>query len=222
MGFGGFFNYDRPGPGISKGQPKKKAFFAFFELWARNFWKLVPVSLVYSLMRILIVPTGLAEAGMTNVARNTALDKHSFGVSDFFSTIKKNWKQALPIGFVDVLVCFGSLYYLVDGTVVFGEYASTVKIIWCVLALIYAMVRVYLYPIMVTVELPMGALLKNSLILTVLKPGRALPVILIAGFLCLVCVVADLVVVPLFMYSIVAFSAAFFTQPVIEKYLIRA
>lgn len=181
-----------------------------------------PAPVLIALVVVSILLMGPATAALSYATLNCAWDRPGMFWAGFWSALKENWKQALPIGIVDVLVCFGTLYYLVDGSVVFGAYASAVKIVWCVLGLIYAMVRVYLYPIMVTVELPMGALLKNSLILSVLKPGRALPVILIAGFLCLTCVVADLVIVPLFLYSFVAFSAAFFTQPVIEKYLIQA
>ena len=101
MGVGGFFNYEKPGPGVSKDAPKKKLFFAFLEVWFRNFWKLSLVSLVYSLMGLFLIPCGLAEAGMANVCRNLARDKHSFGLSDFFATIKKNWKQGLIVGMID-------------------------------------------------------------------------------------------------------------------------
>lgn len=181
-----------------------------------------PGALLAALLVVSILLTGPATAALSYATLNCAWDRPGMFWAGFWSALKENWKQALPIGIVDVLVCFGTLYYLVDGSLVFGAYATTVKIVWCVLGLIYAMVRVYLYPIMVTVELPLGTLIKNSLILSILNPGRPLAVILIAGFLCLTCVVADLVVVPLFLYSFVAFSAAFLTQPVIEKYLIRA
>ena len=108
-----------------------------------------------------------------------------------------------------------------DATAVFGGLGSVLKVIWCVLMLIYGLIRVYLYPIMVTVELPLGALIRNSLILSILKLWRPLAVIAIGAVLCFMCVAADLVIVPCFLYSFVAFSAAFLTQPVIEQYLIH-
>ncbi len=104
MGAGGFFNYEKPGPGIKKDGPQKKGFFVFFEIWFRNFWKLITVNFMYSIFKVLIIPAGFAEAGMTNVARNLARDKHSFGVSDFYETIKKNWKQALPAGIINTVI----------------------------------------------------------------------------------------------------------------------
>lgn len=179
-----------------------------------------PAAVLVVLMVISILLMGPATAALSYATLNCAWDRPGLFWAGFWSAWKENWKQSLPIGIVDVLACFVTLYYLVDGTVVFGELGSVLKVVWCALMLIYCMIRVYLYPVMVTVELPMGALIKNSMILSILKPWRPLVVILIAAALCLLCVVADLVIVPCFLYSFVAFSAAFFTQPVIEQYLI--
>lgn len=180
-----------------------------------------PGALLVALLVMSILLMGPATAALSYATLNCAWDRPGMFWMGFWSAWKENWKQSLPIGIVDVLACFGTLYYLVDGTAVFGEFGSVLKVVWCVLMLIYCMIRVYLYPIMVTVELPMGALIRNSMILAILKPWRPLVVILIAAVLCLLCVVADLVIVPCFLYSLVAFSAAFFTQPVIEEYLIK-
>ena len=108
-----------------------------------------------------------------------------------------------------------------DGVTAFGNLGAVLRILWLFLVLIYAMVRVYLYPVMVTVELPFGALLRNCLSLALLKPWRPLLVILIAAVLGIGCMLADLVLVACFLYSFVAFSAAFLTQPMIEKYLLN-
>ncbi len=48
MALFGLFNYSKEGPGISKNEPKKRTFVVFFETFFRNFWKFIPVSLVYS------------------------------------------------------------------------------------------------------------------------------------------------------------------------------
>lgn len=181
-----------------------------------------PGAVLVALLIVSILLMGPATAALSYATLNCAWDRPGMFWAGFWSAWKENWKQSLPIGLVDVLACFGTLYYFVDGTIAFGSFAPVLKVVWCIFMLIYCMIRVYVYPIMVTVELPMGALIKNSMILSILKPGRPLSVILITAVLCLMCVVADLVIVPLFLYSFVAFSAAFFTQPVIEKYLIKA
>ncbi len=103
-GFFGLFNYEKEGPGISKNAPKKHGFIVFFETFFRNFWKFITINLVYSLISLPLFTNGLANVGITHVARNTARDKHSFGLSDFFDTIKKNKKQALIAGIINTLV----------------------------------------------------------------------------------------------------------------------
>lgn len=180
-----------------------------------------PGAVLAALLIVSILLLGPATAALSYATLCCAWDRPGMFWAGFWAAWKENWKQALPVGLVDVLVCFATLYYLVDANAVFGQFGVVMKIVWCIFMLIYGMIRVYLYPIMVTVELPLSALVKNSLILSILKPWRPLVVLLIGAVLCLTCVVADLVVVPLFLYSFVAFSAAFFTQPVIEQYLIK-
>lgn len=103
-GFFGFMNFEKAGPGISKNAPKKKTIVVFFEAFFRNFWKFLSINLVYNLISIPVITNGLAASGITNVARNIALDKHSFGLSDFFDTIKKNFKQALGAGIINFII----------------------------------------------------------------------------------------------------------------------
>ena len=164
---------------------------------------------------------GPATAALTYSALNCAWDRPGMFWPGFWEAWKLNWKQALPIGLLDVFAGFATIYYLVDGNAVFGALGGTVKLIWAVLMLLYGFVRVYLYPIMVTVELPFGALLKNSLILALVKPWRPLLVLAVSTVLVGLCIVADIVLVPCFLYSMIAFMAAFLTQPVIEKYLMK-
>ena len=103
-GFFGLFNYEKEGPGIDKNAPKKHGFVIFFETFFRNFWKFIPINLVYCLVNVPVITNGFANVGITHVARNTARDKHSFGLSDFFDTIKKNKKQALIAGIINSVV----------------------------------------------------------------------------------------------------------------------
>ncbi len=161
MGVGGFFNYEKPGPGVSKDAPKKKMFFSFLEVWIRNFWKLCLVSLVYTLMSLVIIPSGLAEAGMANVCRNLARDKHSFGLSDFFTTIKKNWKQALPVGIINAvitgLLCYALYFYSITSGILpvlaFG--------VCFVCLMVFTFMKYHLWLILITFKLPAKKIYKN-------------------------------------------------------------
>ncbi len=163
MGLSGFFNYNKPGPGISKDEPKKRAFFVFFETWFRNVWRLLPSGLLYVLMSILLLPSGLGSAGMTHLARNMARDKHSFGVSDYFETIKKNWKQALPLGIINVVVTAAVLiagityYRAFEG---FGGMFGAGLMIS--LFFIISVMKYYVWLIVITFKMPIKKIFKNS------------------------------------------------------------
>ena len=162
-GFFGLFNYEKEGPGISKNAPKKKTFVIFFETFFRNFWKFITVNLVFGILSIPQITSGFASVGLTHVARNTARDKHSFGLSDFFDTIKKNWKQALPAGIINTLVyliIFFDIYFFFTST------KGILNIIGLGIALsifvIFTMMNYFLWTLMITFKFTLKQIYKNS------------------------------------------------------------
>lgn len=162
-GFFGLFNYEKEGPGISKNAPKKKTFIVFFETFFRNFWKFITINLVYGIISLPQITSGLASAGFTHVARNTARDKHSFGLSDFFDTIKKNWKQALGAGIINTLVYaliifdIGFFYISVKG--VFGVIGLGLMLSVLV---IFTMMNYFIWTLMITFKFKLKQIYKNS------------------------------------------------------------
>lgn len=163
MAFFGLFNYAKEGPGIAKDAPKKKTFFVFFETFFRNFWKFIPINLVYSLISIPVLTIGLANAGLTNVARNTARDKHSFGLSDFWDTIKANWRQALPVGIINTIIyallVFDIYFFYVSS---FG-YLSPIGIgISIALLVVFYMMNFYIWTMMITFNFTIKQIYSNS------------------------------------------------------------
>ena len=76
----------------------------------RKFWKLIIASLLWAVTCIPIVTKGWADAGLTFITRNFSREKHAFIKEDFFETIKKNRKNALTIGILNLIVT-GILFY---------------------------------------------------------------------------------------------------------------
>lgn len=162
MALFGFFNYNKEGPGISKNAPKKRTFIVFFETFFRNFWKFIPISLVYSAISLPLLTSGLASAGMTNVARNTARDKHSFGLSDFFETIKKNWKQALPAGIINTLIYAVLLFdawFFYNGE---GMIAQIGLGITFAMLFIFTVMNFFIWTLIITFKFTLKQVYKNS------------------------------------------------------------
>ena len=109
----GLFNYNKEGPGVAKNAPKKRAFFAFMEIYGRKFWKLAIAGLLWAVTTLPIVTKGWADAGLTFITRNYSREKHAFIKEDFFETIKKNRKNALIIGIINLVVTAILIYNLV-------------------------------------------------------------------------------------------------------------
>ena len=222
MAKGGFFDYDKFGPGVKKDGPQKKTIFVILEIWLRNFWKLITVNFIYCFLKLLIIPSGLADAGMTNVARNLARDKHSFGISDFYDTIKKNWKQALPAGiiniFITALLGFAIYFYCYGKDVwsIIGFGFSTA------LFVVFTFMKYHVWLIVITFKLKLSQIYKNSFLFVFvnLKSNFIISIVTIL----LYGAVATLLLIPYYIAWIFAFLIAVLVLPglvnIIKQYLI--
>ena len=161
-GFFGLFDYSKEGPGIEKDAPKKKTFVIFFETFFRNFWKFITINIVYWLISLPIFTNGLANVGITNVARNTARDKHSFGLSDFFETIRKNLKQSIIAGIINTIV-FGFLIFdIYFFSVLKGGFGVIGSGISLALLVTFIMMNFYLWTLIITFNYTLKQAYTNS------------------------------------------------------------
>ncbi len=167
-GFFGFLDFTKEGPGIKKDAPKKKAFFVFFETFFRNFWRFILINVVYVILSLPIITHGMTSAGLTNVTRNIARDKHSFGLSDFFETIRKNLKQSIIVGVLNTVITavIGFAVYNYFFSYVNAETQSTFYLagfaISLCIAVIFAIMQFYIYTLMITFDFKIKALYVNS------------------------------------------------------------
>lgn len=165
-GMFGFMNFEKEGPGISKNAPKKKPFILFFETYFRNFWKFIPINIIYILLLLPVVSSGLSNAGLTHVTRNIARDKHSFGLSDFFETIRKNSKQGLTVGIINfvvtALIIYGVWFYN-ELNLQTQSVLSFAGLSLCFLFLaIFNTMKYYIYTLMITFKYKVKTLYINS------------------------------------------------------------
>lgn len=158
-----FYRYDKEGPGVRKDAPKKKTFFAFFETFFRYAWKLMPTSFVYWVIGL--VPCGFSAVGMTYVTRSISRGKHTFGLSDFFSAIKKNLKQAIVIGLINNIMLFFMLlairfyYYMALD----GQTVGVIALGFSVFILLYfSVMKFYIWFMVITFNLKTSQIYKNS------------------------------------------------------------
>lgn len=160
-------DYNKPGPGVDKNAPQKKSFVVFFEIYFRKFWKLMVANLLYVLVSLPVVTAGLAHAGLTYITRNFSREKHAF-TSDFFDIIRRNWKQALPVGIINTIVggciAYAIWFYYHASAQLTGQIFLAIIL---VIALVYIFMRYYIYMLMVTFRFSLKQLYKNSMIMAI-------------------------------------------------------
>lgn len=61
MGLFSYKSYYKPGKGVEKDAPEKNAFFKFFELYGRKFWRFIQVNFIYLIVLLPILMTVYAE-----------------------------------------------------------------------------------------------------------------------------------------------------------------
>ncbi|MDD2362122.1 MAG: DUF624 domain-containing protein [Oscillospiraceae bacterium] len=181
-GFFGLFDYSKPGPGVQKDGPKKKSFVIFFEIFTRKFWKLITVNLLYVLFSLPVVTVGLANAGLAYVTRNFAREKHAFVYADFVDTIKKNWKQALIIGLINLVVTIILIFDIVfffNGEKEILGYVMLALILS--IYLIFSFMKYYMHIMVITFKLTIKQIYKNSFIFATAGLLRNLMLFIIFG-----------------------------------------
>lgn len=265
MAFLGIFgNYDKPGPGVSKDEPKKAAPVRFFEIFARKFTKLVQVNLIfaipvtvalvlmflifmalsaafggyippkYFLMYIVPLPIIIVapfQAGITYVTRNFVREEHAFVWSDFWTSVKNNWKLFLLNGLLTyvayMLLSFAITYY-------YSETASQpffyVPLFLCLFVSVILVFAQYYLPVMfITFDLKFFQAYKNALIFSIAGLFRNVFLTVIFGAFLFVfinfvpllyAIMILLALYVLLLFSLPSYLVNFTVYPLIEKYLI--
>ena len=150
--------------------PVSAALYAIYGLQgpAMHFSTVSYILLALSLLTLFTF--GLTNVGTTYILRNLARGDAVFMWSDFWYAIKRNWKQGILIGILDILFSFLSVfnirYYFLalNDTFINGImfYLSLAMLI------LWFYMRFYMYLLLVTFDLSIPKILKNSLIFSII------------------------------------------------------
>ncbi len=221
-----FTNYNDSGSGVAKKAPQKKPFFRFIDAFVNKFWVLLQINLIYVLFCLPIVTFGPATAAMTTLMRNIYLERPQFIFHDFWQAFKKNFKQSVVIGIVDIL----AIVLAVFAFIFYTPYLDTEDNYWLYCALtmaaevIFLMINFYIYPQIVALNLRMPAIIKNSVILAFVNiKGNliTLAVFIIYAMLFLFFPPVMAVVSVVFPFAFMALVSIFCCYPAIQKLIIN-
>ncbi len=223
----GFYSYRKAGSGVQKGGPRKKPFFLFWEIFGAKFWKFFEINLIYTLFCLPVVTFGPATAAMTQIMRKFYLGDPIFVFHEFKAAFKKNFKQGLIIGIIDLfliaLLVFDINFYV---ALLQQEADMSMRLMLALslaMGFFVIMMHFYIYPQIVTLDLNLRQIIKNSFILMVVGFKRsfiaffswgALVVLMVLGF------PYTVLVLPFLPVAWMSFIATFCAYPVIQKHII--
>lgn len=179
-----------------------------------------------------ILTYGLQKVGSIYVTRGLVRGDSVFILSDYFYAMKKNIKQAIPLGIID---CAAISVLVFDFIYLYNSPANSLNnFMYCMIIaifIIYTIMRFYLYLMVVTFNIKLRKAFKNALIFTVLGIKRNLMALLglaiitgLSALLIILLVPMGLVVVmvlPLIFYlATSSFIYTYAAYPVIKKYMI--
>lgn len=122
---------------------------------------------------------GPATAGVTYILRNYVKEEHAWIWSDFKDTFKANFKQSLIVYGINVIALVvmyvAIMFYAQQGGVI-----GALRYLLYMVAIVFAMMNMYIYPMMVTFNLSLKDLYRNSFIFAVGKfPSNFLILVLV-------------------------------------------
>ena len=248
-----FYNYENSGAGVAKNAPKKKPFFRFWEQFFLKFWKILLVNIIYFVFSGLILALfgfilsfetgnvyflllaapvligfGPATAASMQVMRKFVLEKPIFVFDEFKKAYKDNFRQALAVGIFDVLFiavfAYGASFYsqILENAPTTENYILI--IISTAIAVYVFLAHFYIYLEIVSLTLPLGKIVKNAVLLTIMGIKvniiNFLVSLLFFGAIYLLLPYSSLFL-PVIPMGWLMFLYAFNCYPVIQKYIVN-
>lgn len=186
----------------------------------------------YGISALSLLTFGLVNVGTAYILRNIVTGEPVFAWHDFWYAVKRNYKQAIIFGAIDVIInvilCF-NLYSLITDTAKF--FASMLFWSTVVLFVVFFFMRYYIYIQMVTFKLSIFKMIKNALIFALLGFKRNIlaflgTILLVVfefaflvgwgGILISVAVIAPLTI----LFSTLAFMKVYAAYPKMKQYMI--
>ncbi len=196
------------------------------------YWLLIILS-AFVMTGMLLIVFGPLQAAFSSMYRNYARGYNSFYWQDFVKSFKGNWKQSLINSLTSIIVTLILVLNIVFyATVYTGSKGTAFAVVFFVLLFFYMCIQMYVYPMIVSLELSLLKIYKNALIFTIIRLFQTIGIVLIQ--LLVVLVIPLLLVsfgsgigisIALAFYLTVAFAFAhflgnFFAWYQIEKYIV--
>ena len=182
-----------------------------------------PVSVIFFLLMIpCLMLAGPATAATAYIIRNWARDEHSWVWTDFKDAWKQNWKQGMQVMLINGIV----LMLFSVNLVFYGKMASNSLIFlvmyyfMIMIGIVYAMMNMFIFPMIVTYRLKLKQIFKNAFILTMVKLPFAFGIFVLSMAIVLLCAMY-LMSLPIFVIGLTfpAFITISYVNWLFDKYI---
>lgn len=182
----------------------------------------------FGLTALVFLTFGIVNLATAYVMRNIVKGDPSMFFSDVKYSIKRNWKQGMLLGIIDLLfilvIAYDLFFFYVGSTSTVMGFMLGVMII---VAMIYTMMRYYMYIMLVTFDLSIFKILKNSFIFAMLGFKRnivaflgMIAVALIDYFLLITIFPVGIILPTLILVSLVNFMGIYAAYPKVKEVMI--
>lgn len=219
-----FLDYNKEGPGVDKDAPTKEGLELFLDIFAREFTSLIKLNIYFLLSCIPIITIGPAIGALTSVTMRMVQDKPSDIFYDFREAFKRNWKYSF-ISWIIAAIFMSAIWFSIkfcmesDGII----YNFMISFI-IVIAVLFGILFIYVYPMIVKIELPLKVIFRNSFLLGIVNIKYSLITFLLNIGLIEISIIFmpfTLPVMLLFTFSITSFINSFCAWNGLEKYIIK-
>ena len=218
-----FVHYDKPGKGIDPDGPKKRPLFLFFELYFIKLFSLMQLNVIYLFCCLPIFTIGPATAGMTYILREFSEERPVFLWSDFKKNMKENFKQGFFVWLINVVLWF---LLILDGLIFYTRpsiFSVIMLALLAIIAIVFAMMQLYLYPLMISYQYTVLELYKNAFLLAMRRIYwnlAILAVIALVSWALYSVAFLSLFLLAFFYFSTIGFISVFYASRMMKKFLV--
>ena len=184
------------------------------------------------MIAITLLTWGWQNVGAAYNLRSMVRGDSTFIWSDYFYAVRRNFKQGFLFGLLDLLiiaVLTYDIFYFYPLSLSFG-YGLMYGIV-VALAVIYLVMRFYIYPMMITFDLSIYKLLKNALLFTMLGLRRNILAVLGIALVAILNIwsitwglsigLSVTLILPFFyLVALIGFISMYAAYPTIKRYMI--
>jgi len=189
----------------------------------------IALRVIFAFLFMIFLGMGPITAGYTYIIREHGREHPCWLISDFFERFKSNFKQGILLWMIDLAV----LYLFTVAIRFYGQSGMIIlQFVMILMTVIYVMMHIYVYQMMVTFDLPLKSILKNSFLLAIAKAPASLLILLLniviyavisvvviltakRFIVILILLLVEVLILP----PITSFTINFYIDPILDEYI---